>query len=310
MKKVLVTGATGFIGRHTLAPLTDAGFEVHAVTSKIPVNLTDVHAQCCWHTMNLLEPMQVKNLVSIIKPTHLLHFAWYNIPGKCLVAEENFLWVQASLELLRHFGEQGGERVVMAGSALEYDWNYGYCSEVLTPRNPHTTYGICKNALQEMLKAYAEITNLSSAWGRVFNVYGPFDHPKRLVSSVIFSLLHSKTALCSHGNQLRDYLYVEDVANAFVSLLESNIVGEINIASGKPVAVKEIVLKIAEKLGKPDLVKLGALLTSADEPPLFAAKIVRLSEDLFFVPENNLDMGLEKTINWCSQRNANLTQNY
>lgn len=302
MKKVLVTGATGFIGRHTIAPLTDAAFEVHAVTSKIPVNSTDINGKCCWHTMNLLDPMQVKNLVSTVKPTHLLHFAWYNIPGKCLVAEENFLWVQASLELLRHFREQGGERVVMAGSALEYDWNYGYCSEVLTPRKPHTTYGVCKNALQEMLKAYAEITNLSSAWGRVFNVYGPYDHPKRLVSSVILSLLKDEPALCSHGNQLRDYLYVEDVANAFVQLLESNIVGDINIASGKPMAVKEIILKIAEKLGKSDLVKLGVILASAEEPPLFAAKISRLSTEMSFLPKYDLDKGLDEAIIWCQKQ--------
>lgn len=302
MKKVLVTGATGFIGRHTIAPLTAAGFEVHAVTSKTPLNSTDVNGKCCWHTMNLLDPMQVKNLVSTVKPTHLLHFAWYNIPGKCLVAEENFLWVQASLELLRHFREQGGERVVMAGSALEYDWNYGYCSEVLTPRNPHTTYGVCKNALQEMLKAYAEITNLSSAWGRIFNVYGPYDHPKRLVSSVIASLFRGEPALCSHGNQIRDYLYVEDVANAFVQLLESNVVGEINIASGKPMAVKEIILTIAKKLGKSDLVKLGAILASAEEPPLFAANVSRLSTEMSFLPKYDLDKGLDEAIIWCQKQ--------
>jgi len=298
MKKVLVTGATGFIGRHTIAPLTAAGFEVHAVTSKIPLNSTDVNGKCCWHTMNLLDPMQVKNLVSTVKPTHLLHFAWYNIPGKCLVAEENFLWVQASLELLRHFREQGGERVVMAGSALEYDWNYGYCSEVLTPRNPHTAYGVCKNALQEMLKAYAEITKLSSAWGRVFNVYGPYDHPKRLVSSVILSLLKNEPALCSDGNQLRDYLYVEDVANAFVVLVESSVTGEINIASGKPVAVKEIIYKIASKLGKTNLVKLGSILASSGEPNLFVANISRLSGELGFLPKYDLDIGVNQTINW------------
>ena len=297
MKKVLVTGGNGFIGRHTLQPLVDQGFEVHAVTSK-PINSHTVNVNCTWQIVNLLDLDQIKELVLTVKATHLLHFAWYNIPGKCLTSEENFLWVQASLELLRHFREQGGERVVMAGSALEYDWNYGYCSEVLTPRNPHTTYGVCKNALQEMLKAYAEITKLSSAWGRVFNVYGPYDHPKRLVSSVILSLLKDEPALCSHGNQLRDYLYVEDVANAFVKLLESKVIGEINIASGKPMAVKEIILKIAEKLGKSDLVKLGAILASAEEPPLFAANVSRLSTEMRFLPKYDLDKGLDEAIIW------------
>src|SRR4028119_1201035 len=256
MKKVLVTGATGFIGRHTIAPLTAAGFEVHAVTSKIPLNSTDVNGKCGWHTLNLLDPMQVKNLVSTVKPTHLLHFAWYNIPGKCLVAEENFLWVQASLELLRQFREQGGERVVMAGSGFEYDWNYGYCSELVTPKKPYYPYGICKHALQEMLITYSEVTQLSSAWGYIFNVYGSHDHPKRLVSSVICSLLRGEPALCSHGNQFRDYLYVQDLADAFVTLLKNNVTGLFNVASGEPVRVKEIVYKIAEKLGRTDLIKL------------------------------------------------------
>jgi len=302
MKKVLVTGANGFIGRHTLQPLVDQGFEVHAVTSK-PINSHTVNVNCTWQIVNLLDLEQIKELVLTVKATHLLHFAWYNIPGKCLTSEENFLWVQASLELLRQFREQGGERVVMVGSGLEYDWNYGYCSEDLTPRKPHTIYGVCKNALQEMLKAYSEITQLSSAWGRIFNVYGPYDHPKRLVSSVICSLIQNQPALCSHGNQLRDYLYVQDVANAFASLLENqNITGAINIASGQPITVKEVVYKIAEQLGKTNLLRLGAIHPSVNEPPLFVANVNRLVEEVSFLPRYSLDTSLEQTIQWWNKK--------
>lgn len=302
MKKVLVTGANGFIGRHTLQPLVDQGFEVHAVTSK-PINSHTVNVNCTWQIVNLLDLAKIKELVLTVKATHLLHFAWYNIPGKCLTSEENFLWVQASLELLRQFREQGGERVVMVGSGLEYDWNYGYCSEDLTPRKPHTIYGVCKNALQEMLKAYSEITQLSSAWGRIFNVYGPYDHPKRLVSSVICSLIQNQPALCSHGNQLRDYLYVQDVANAFASLLENqNITGAINIASGQPITVKEVVYKIAEQLGKTNLLRLGAIHPSVNEPPLFVANVNRLVEEVSFLPRYSLDTSLEQTIQWWNKK--------
>jgi nucleoside-diphosphate-sugar epimerase len=298
MKKVLVTGANGFIGRHALKPLTDSHFEVHAVTSRSLPNSQDVSVNCTWHIVDLLDSTQVRDLVRAVKPTHLLHFAWYNIPGKCLMAEENFLWVQASLELLRQFREQGGERVVMAGSGFEYDWSYGYCSESVTPKKPYYPYGICKHALQEMLITYSEVTQLSSAWGYIFNVYGFHDHPKRLVSSVICSLLRGESALCSHGNQFRDYLYVQDLADAFVILLENNVSGLLNIASGQPVRVKEIVYKIAEKLGRTDLIKLGAISTSAGEPPLLVADVTRLSNELGFSPKYNLDNGLDLTINW------------
>lgn len=298
MKKVLVTGATGFIGRHVLKPLVESHFEVHATTSKSLLSTQSASVPCTWHIVDLLNPTQVKSLLRAVKPTHLLHFAWYNIPGKCLRAEENFLWVQASLELLRQFREQGGERVVMAGSGFEYDWNYGYCSELVTPKKPYYPYGICKHALQEMLITYSEVTQLSSAWGYIFNVYGSHDHPKRLVSSVICSLLRGEPALCSHGNQFRDYLYVQDLADAFVILLKNNVTGLFNVASGEPVRVKEIVYKIAEKLGRTDLIKLGAISTSAGEPPLLVADVTSLSNKLGFFPKYTLDNGLDLTINW------------
>lgn len=133
MKKVIVTGASGFIGRHALNTLIDRGFEVHAISSKSELKISD---RCTWHLINLLDSSEIMSLVKAVKPSHLLHFAWYAVPGKYWTSELNFLWVQASLELLRQFRQQGGERVVMAGTCAEYDWNYGYCSELVTPRKP------------------------------------------------------------------------------------------------------------------------------------------------------------------------------
>ena len=78
----------------------------------------------------------------------------------------------ASLALLKAFGEQGGERVVMAGTCAEYDWGQGLCLESVTPRKPSTVYGTCKNALQEILSIYSNQFGLSSAWGRIFFLYG------------------------------------------------------------------------------------------------------------------------------------------
>jgi nucleoside-diphosphate-sugar epimerase len=295
MKKVMVTGASGFIGRHALSTLIEHGFEVHAVASKA---LPNVSANWEWHRANLLDATQIKDLVKTVQPTHLLHFAWQAVPGKYWTSEENFLWVQTSLELLRQFREQGGQRVVMAGTCAEYDWNYGYCSESVTPRNPDSPYGICKHVMQEMLRAYSESSGLSSAWGRIFFLYGPYEHPNRLVPSVIRSLLSGEPARCSHGNQIRDFLYVQDVADAFVALLDSNVAGTVNIASGKPIAIKEVVYQIAEQIGRLDLIQLGVIPVAAKEPPLLVADIGRLSNQVGWLPKYSLNAGLEQTISW------------
>ncbi|WP_017715484.1 NAD-dependent epimerase/dehydratase family protein [Kamptonema formosum] len=295
MKRVLLTGATGFIGRHCLPLLSARAGEVHAVSRKAPQpNRQDIN----WHQADLLDSQQVSNLIAKVQPTHLLHFAWFAVPGKYWTALENFRWVQASLDLLQAFAQYGGQRVVMAGTCAEYDWRYGYCCERVTPLLPASAYGICKHALHLMLEAFSAQTGLSAAWGRIFFVYGPHEHPCRLVPSVICSLLRGEKAHCSHGNQIRDFLPVWDVAQACVTLLESQVSGAVNIASGQPVALREIIYKIAEKMGRPDLIHLGSLPTPASDTHLLVADVSRLTDEVGWSPSSDLDAGLEKTIEW------------
>ena len=296
MTKVLVTGASGFLGRHVLNSLLKRGITVDAVTSN-PESFR-IDPDCTWHVANLLVPDQVATLMRQVQPTHLLHLAWYAIPGKYWTAPENFAWVQASLELLKQFQAFGGQRVVMAGTCAEYDWGYGYCSEEITPKQATSVYGICKSALQTMLDAYSENAGFSSAWGRIFFLYGPYENPKRFVASTIRSLLKGESARCSHGNQIRDFLYVQDVADAFATLLFSNVIGAVNIASGQPVTLKTIVFQIAEQLGKSNLVRLGVLPVSDKEPPLLVANTHRLTQEVNWHPKYDLATGLKLTIDW------------
>lgn len=294
MKRLLITGATGFIGRHCLELLfTEEAFEIHAVSSKeLKSDWLDVH----WHQTDLLDSNQVSKLLAQVRPSHLLHFAWHTDPKTCYTSTENFRWVEASLTLLRAFSVYGGQRIVVAGTCAEYDWRYGYCSENITPLLPTTLYGICKHSLQIMLAAFSKQTGLSSAWGRIFFVYGPYDYPSKLVPSVTRSFLQGKPALCSHGNQIRDYLYVQDVADAIIEILKSDVQGPVNIASGIPVSLKEIICNIARKLGGKNLVRLGALPASSDEPDLIVGNVGRLSNDVGWQPKYDLDNGLDKTI--------------
>jgi len=297
MKKVLLTGASGFIGRHSIPFLINSRYEIHAVFySEKPEFNKNKHL--FWHRCNLLNSEEQKQLFNEIKPTHLFHFAWYSIPGKYWTSLENIRWVQASLGLLMNFAENGGKRAVFAGTCAEYDWDYGYCSEGITPTRPQTLYGTCKNNLQQILSQFSKQTGLSSAWGRIFFLYGPYESKVRLVPSVITSLLRGKPAHCSHGNQIRDFLHVEDVASAFVSLLESDVEGPINIASGQPVALKDVIYKIANKLNRLNLIQLGTLSAQDNEPRVLIADVKQLSEKVKWQPKFDLDMGLEQTIAW------------
>ena len=297
MKKVLLTGASGFIGRHTIPLMIESGYEVHAIFHTAqPLFKQD--KSLFWHKCNLLNTNQQRSLLAEVKPTHLLHFAWYTTPGKYWVSLENLRWIQASLEILMNFVDEGGKRVVLAGTCAEYDWNYGYCSEGITLTRPQTLYGTCKNSLQEILSQFSNQTGISSAWGRIFFLYGPYEAKNRLVPSVITSLLQDRPARCSHGNQIRDFLHVKDVASAFVSLLDSNVEGPINIASGQPVALKTIIYTIGDLLGKKHLVELGALPPPENEPPFLVADVRKITQQVGWKPKITLEAGLKSTIEW------------
>jgi nucleoside-diphosphate-sugar epimerase len=310
MKRVLVTGASGCIGRHLVPALVERGWDVHALTSGrtraegILESGAKVGQGVTWHTGDLLRTSDAEKVVAAASATHLVHLAWYIAPGRWAAAPENFDWVQASLGLVRAFKAHGGSRVVTAGSCLEYDWRYGYCSEALTPCTPHTIYGACKHALQILTSALARDGSLTSAWARIFFIYGPHEHPDRLVAAVVRSLLAGEPARTSHGRQVRDYLFVEDVADALVRLLESDVTGPINLASGQAIALRDIIFQIGRQMGRSELIQLGAIPQATTDTPIVVGDTSRLTAELDWQPRWDLAQGIEKTIAWWRQELA------
>jgi nucleoside-diphosphate-sugar epimerase len=122
------------------------------------------------------------------------------------------------------------------------------------------------------------------------------------VAHVVSTILQGRPARCTHGNQLRDYLYVEDVASALIAILDSDLQGPVNVGSGRPTRLKDMILTIARALGREDLVELGALPVAEDDPPLVLADVGRLAEELGWRPDSSLDDGIEHTIAYWRQQ--------
>jgi UDP-glucuronate decarboxylase len=303
-KRVLVTGAGGFIGRWSVAPLLDKGFEVHAVLSgsanqNVPAEIRGAAV----HFADLLRDEQVEALLNRSAPTHLLHFAWIATPGVYWQSAENFRWLVSSQYLLRRFRAAGGIRAVMAGSCVEYDWTQsGLCVERSSPlKDPAaalTPYAATKIALQKAVAQFAGEEHLSSAWGRIFFQFGPYEHPDRLVSSVIRQLLLNQEALCTHGHQIRSFLHVSDVGRAFAALLDSDVQGPVNIGSDERIALADLIDRIAREIGRTDLVRLGARSASTEEPPLLVPDVHRLRDEVQWQPRLSLSEAISDTIAW------------
>jgi nucleoside-diphosphate-sugar epimerase len=312
-RRVLVTGASGFIGRWTLAPLLARGFEVHAVAS--PRAASGYPAAPAprdsagrftshWHAVDLLDPAAAAALVARIAPTHLLHFAWIAKPGVYWTSPDNARWLAASEALLQAFVAAGGRRALMAGSCAEYDWSrVEVCVESSSPLCASAAaatpaYVVCKLALHARLAAAAQRHGLSAAWGRLFFQFGPHEPRERLVASVITSLLQGREALCTAGLQERSFLHVADVGSAFASLLDSPVQGAINIGSAERISVAALCRRIATLLGAESRLRLGARATPAAEPAVLLPDVSRLARELGWRPRHTLDSALEDTIAW------------
>lgn len=297
MRRVLVTGATGFVGRHALAPLVARGYEVHAVSSKGPTD--DSPGEVRWHVADLLDPVAGPAVVERVAPTDLLHLAWYAEPGAFWRSTENLRWVAASLALLRAFAAAGGTRAVLAGTCAEYAWeDETHCIERTTPLEPATLYGAAKHGLHVVAEAFAAEAGISFAWGRIFFLFGPHEDPRRLASSVARSLLNGERAETSHGEQLRDFLYAPDLADAFATLLASDVVGAVNVASGEPVAIRDVVQEIGDATGHPELLAIGARSANLSEPQVLTADVARLRGEVGWAPPAARGERIEKAVGW------------
>lgn len=290
MTRVLVTGAGGFVGRPVVAALRAAGAEV-----QVPGR----------DELDVLDPGSVRRAFAGGSPGHLVHLAWSVPPGAFWTAEENLDWIGGSLGLLRAFAAAGGRRALLVGSCAEYAWDRGSTlAEDGTPLRPATLYGAAKHALHTAAAAFARQAGIELAWGRLFWLYGPGEPAGRLVSEVARALVEGREARTSDGAQRRDYLHVEDAGRGLAALALSDVTGAVNVASGRAVAVRDVVGELARAAGRPDLLRPGALPTRPGDPPELVADVARLRDEVGFAPSIGLAEGCAGVVRALSARGS------
>jgi nucleoside-diphosphate-sugar epimerase len=295
--RVLVTGASGFVARHTLAPLAARGFEVHAVARRPrPDDLADV--ELTWHTGDMLDADVRRGLLADVAPTDLLHAAWYLEPGKYTGSPQNLDWVAASIDFARAFEAAGGRRIVTVGSCFEYEHGVIPVLTETSPLRPSTVYGAAKQSLATALDALARSTELSSAWARLFYLYGPHEDRRRLIADIASSVLEGREVATGPGTALRDYMFIADAGDALAALLASDVSGPVNVATGDAPPVRDLVERIATAAGRPELVQFGARPAPPNDPPEIRADVTRLREEVGWSALTSMDEGVRQTVAW------------
>lgn len=299
MKKIFVTGGSGFIGNYVLKELLVRDYDIHIATH---TSRPSVPQEITQHRLDLMSKEQVISFFNEHQFDTLCHLAWYT-GSKCHSSNSNIDWSIASLTLLKAFAESGGRHFLGAGSVSEYDFAYGYLREDETPLASPSLYGQCKASLYNMGKRYCLQNDITFQWARIFNLYGPNEKPTRLMPSVINAILRDEAVRVSDCLKYQDYLHVMDTARAIVAVLESPVQGAVNICSGAPTQLRVIVKTIAQLLHYTKPIQWGAI-PSAFGDSLVVGNNERLVQEVGWEQKIPLEEGLQMTINWWREHNV------
>ena len=300
---IIVSGATGFIGQHCLTPLLEQGFQVHALTRSITPSTLLAHENLFWHQVDLQDHLKVKELVGIISAQLLLDLAWDTTPTTYLHDFNNLNWIQSSLNLTRSFIASGGQRVLGCGTCAEYDWSAGYLTEYNTPYKSGTLYSASKIALRQLTHQICKDAKTSFVWVRPFFVHGPHEHQSRFVPQLINNAIQNKVLqMPPQAHRVRDYLPIQEAANAIVACLTSQQEGDFNIASGQAISLsdlaKTIALEVGNALGQKIELQGMAQSTVNTVDDFVVGNTFRLNTLVGWKPSCDVSGGLRETVRW------------
>ncbi len=301
-KVVLVTGASGFLGRPLAEALAAAGAEVHALSRKPPREET---AGIQWHPADLARSGWADSLPS--KPwTHLFHLANPSVLDLEAPLEDYLRIDVAATEALVALSQSRGAHLVVTGSGSVYAPSERPHREG-DPLSSPTAYTKGKLACERLLAAEAARAPFPWTLVRLFGVYGPREAPGRLMPTVIRALGRGETARLSAGTQVRDLLFLEDAVSAFLALgaLPANPEGRtLNVGSGQGRSVREMAESVAARMGGPGRLAFGAPSSRPHDCPRWVADIGRVRQATSWSPRVSWEEGLDRTIRWWRERDG------
>lgn len=237
---VLVIGATGFIGRHVVTCLLQKGHQVTAVGRRSE-RLSEVswggsvHFVAC----DIHDPST--DIQTFGHADALIHLAWPGLPYYRSLSNIE-VTLPSDYFFLKKLVMDGLKHLLVAGTCFEYGLQSGCLHEEMTP-NPVTPYGLAKDSLRRYLQAIQQQYPFCLQWPRLFYMYGEGQHSNSLLPQLDRAIDNGDPLFnMSGGEQLRDYMPVEEVASCLVKLIETpSFDGIVNICSGNPISVRRLV---------------------------------------------------------------------
>lgn len=267
LKRVVVSGSTGFVGRQIISHLTQERVEIRALCRRRNTDVTtQARSRIEWiETPDLFSASQ-ESLIALLKDAHtFIHCAWYTNPTDYLESTENLHCLAGTIKLGQAFARAGGARFVGLGTCFEY-CDQSRPLKADSPLGPRTLYAASKAATFLVLSSLFHSTSCQFAWCRIFYLFGDGEDPRRLVPYLHSRISAGLPAEITTGNQIRDYLDVTTAARRIVDVAFDHCVGPVNVCSGVPLSIRELAERIAREYARPDLLRFGARPHKAAEP--------------------------------------------
>lgn len=269
MTRVLLTGATGFVGRQVLKRLLqkDVAISVISRSSQENFPLQDSKITQYFRTNNLFTENDAwyNNVCEGIDI--IIHVAWYAEPGKYLESSLNLDCLSGTLALAKAAANKGIKKFIGVGTCFEYDLTTDKTLETTSPLNPTFLYSIAKTATFQSLEKFFCNEGIDFLWTRIFYLYGEGEDERRLVAVLRRKLSLNKSVDLTSGNQIRDFM---DVKLAGYMIADASIglnTGAFNVCSGQGISIRELAEKIADEYGRRDLLNFGARPDNISDAP-------------------------------------------
>jgi nucleoside-diphosphate-sugar epimerase len=300
-RRILVTGATGFIGSHLARRLVQEEADVHVLV-RSPNNLwrlQDIHNKLTFHTVDIKVQELVENVCKEVNPEIVYHLASYGVDYRQQDLEEAVTTnILGTSYLLRALNGTACERFIYTGSCLEYGDKDGPIRED-TLLEPTGIYGAGKAASTIIIRTLAISQKIPLLIFRPFGVYGPFEGKHKFIPYLILSLLKGEKPNLTSCRQVRDYTYIEDIVDALLKantpLTNTPLI--INLGTGIPITLKRIVEIILEFFSEGE-VHFGAIPNRENETGSLWADVKKAKELFGWEAKTSLKEGLKKTVEW------------